>query len=55
MVLSNIPEQAGHEEDVETTVNVTNIVKELIHNVLGLMIFKQYPLIGFPVQESMGV
>ena len=31
VVLSNIPE---HEDNVETTVSVTDTVKELIHNVL---------------------
>ena len=35
VVLSNISEQTGHEDNVETTVNVTDTVKELIHNVLG--------------------
>ena len=35
VVLSNIPEQAVHEENVDTTVNVTDSVKKLIHNVLG--------------------
>ena len=35
VVLSNIHEQNGHEKYVETTVNVTDTVKELIHNVLG--------------------
>ena len=33
LVLSNIPEQTEHEDNVETTVNVTDTVKELIHNV----------------------
>ena len=36
VVLSNIPEQTGHEENVETTLNVTDTVSELIHNVLGV-------------------
>ena len=35
VVLSNIPEQTGHEENAETTVNITDTVKDLIHNVLG--------------------
>ena len=41
VVLSNhiksnhIPEQTEHEDNVETTVNVTYAAKELIHNVLG--------------------
>ena len=35
VVLSNIPEQTEHEDNVETTVNVTDTVDELIHNVLG--------------------
>ena len=35
VVLSNIPEETGHEDNVETTVNDTDTVKELIHNVLG--------------------
>ena len=35
VVLLNIPEQTEHEDNVETTVNVTRTVKELIHNVLG--------------------
>ena len=35
VALSNIPEQTGHEDNVETTVNVTDVVKELIHSVLG--------------------
>ena len=34
-VLSSIHEQTEHEDNVETTVDVTDAVKELIHNVLG--------------------
>ena len=33
VVLSNIPKQTEHEDNVETTVSVTDTVKELIHNV----------------------
>ena len=34
VVLSNIPEQTEHEDNVETTVNVPDTVKELVHSVL---------------------
>ena len=35
VILSNIPEQTGHENNVETTVTVTDVVNVFIHSVLG--------------------
>ena len=54
MVLSNIPEQPEHEDNVETTVNVTRTVDDLIHNVLGADDIKIVSANRVPISRKYG-